>query len=92
MQNCDECNGTGRRTVTGFFDYADGSGEYTTKTWNCSYCYATGKVTDAQLQAKRIGVYIKERRHEMDLTLREQAKILGMALTDLNAIEQGRIL
>src|SRR5688572_22718250 len=89
---CDECNGAGSRNVTGFFDYSDGSGEYTSKNLECSYCYGTGKVTDEQMQARRIGRYLRERRHEMDLTLREQAKILGRPLSQLNAIEQGRIL
>ncbi len=87
---CDRCKGKGSYPISGFIHYSDGSfGNH--DVIPCSYCYRTGKVSPDQLKAQRIGEFIKEGRKELRITLREQAKILGMSLPELNAIEQGRI-
>lgn len=89
--DCWECDGTGFRLVTGFFDFEDQtkSGYYENYGMECPVCHSKGLVSDTQIFVKHAGRYYKDARSDMDLSLREASKLIGISVGDLSDFERG---
>lgn len=91
MKKCESCDGTGTTLITGFITRRSGCSAVKNEPMKCFDCYGAGEVSDLTLKMRRIGKYIGERRREMDLSQREQAKILGLDFIEFNNIIRGKI-
>lgn len=89
---CERCEGKGSYKASGFFHHTDSSkdGFYYDRVIRCGNCRGTGRVTTNQIFQSHVGKYYCDARNEMDLSLREAAKILGLTVLELNDIEHGR--
>lgn len=88
---CDRCDGSGTMKLTGFISYSDGSHEAARdKPMRCTECYGYGKISGLTRKQRRIAEHIRKGRIALDVTQREQAKIVGMSFSDWNAILRGR--
>lgn len=86
---CTHCNGSGEQSLTGFVTRSNGCEFVQDAPYPCFDCQGTGQCSDRSLQVQRIGQQIKEQRKEMRITMREQAELLGMSVTDLCNLEHG---
>lgn len=56
----------------------------------CTDCYGLGWISQRTRKMRRIAEHIRKGRIALDVTQREQAKIVGMSFSDWNAILRGR--
>lgn len=77
--------------ITGFINRTSGCSMVENEPMKCTDCRGAGEVSELTLKMRRIGGFIKEGRHNLDLTLREQCRVIGVPLRFLNDIERGWI-
>lgn len=89
-EDCGRCDGTGTMKLTGFVSHFGGCEAVRNQPMKCTNCYGSGSTSRITRKMRRIAEHIREGRIALDLTQREQARILGMSFSDWNAIIRGR--
>jgi DnaJ-class molecular chaperone len=87
---CERCDGTGTMKVTGFITRTNGCSAVKDEPMRCLDCDGTGRVTGRTLKMRRVAKFIKEGRLRLDMSQREQARILGLEFKEFNDIIHGR--
>ena len=83
---CPSCDGAGT-----IFALVDGPSYRGPKTLTCHRCAGSGRITQAQMDAIESGRRIRENRLERNVSMGEEARRLGMSVSEYSAIEHGRI-
>lgn len=83
---CPSCDGTGT-----IFALVDGPIYRGSKTINCHRCAGVGRITRAQMDAIESGKRIRENRLARNVSMGEEARRLGVSVSEYSAIEHGRV-
>jgi hypothetical protein len=83
---CPECNGTKIRGHSRPFLKWE---KLSIMTFGCDFCGETGKVTQKDLNRRAKGKKLRDDRVAREVTLRDEAKRLGIGVVELSNMERG---